>query len=339
MSIKVGCCGFPVNMKNYFKKLRLSEVQKTFYQPPRPETAQKWRDDAPEDFEFTLKAWQLITHEADSPTYRKLKTRMSGTRKKKCGSFKPTDEVFKAWEETEKIASILNARVIVFQCPASFTPIKENKDNIRKFFRAVKRNGYIFAWEPRGEWGERDIKGICEELDIVHCVDPFSGQAQHGEIKYFRLHGIGGYKYKYTGWDLKRLRDFCETETAKMKKGEVYALFNNTEMMHDALRFEWIIENTGRIKEINTDFLKSLCHEIECREEDEKVEKLSREAERIVTLILHTDYAKVDIEIEKEKLRGLCKKLFPDKEHLYDMIYGYRFDRLWKQFRENKKEE
>jgi hypothetical protein len=66
---------------------------------------------------------------------------------------------------------------------------------------------------------------------------------------------------------------------------------------------------------------------------------MSREAEKIVSLILHTEYPRVDIEIEREKLRELCRELFPEKEYLYDMIYGTRFDRLWEQFRENKAEE
>ena len=107
-------------------------------------------------------------------------------------------------------------------------------------------------------------------------------------------------------------------------------------MMRDALRFEWIAENTGRIKEMDLSFLRDLCHEIEAQEEDEKVQMLSREAERIVSLILYTDYPRVDIEIEKGKLYEMCKKWFPDKEYLYEMIYGQRFDRLWEQFREKK---
>jgi len=69
--IKVGCCGFPVARKEYFKNFSLVEVQQTFYKPPRMETAFKWRSAAPPEFEFAVKAWQLITHAPSSPTYRK----------------------------------------------------------------------------------------------------------------------------------------------------------------------------------------------------------------------------------------------------------------------------
>ncbi len=334
MKLKIGCCGFPQRKKEYFKKFRVVEVQQTFYQPPRVTIVKKWREAAPENFEFTLKAWQLITHEPTSPTYRKLKMKLTPSAKKNCGFFKPTDEVFRAWEETAEAAAALKAKTIVFQCPPSFRSVKANRDNMRKFFKTIKRARFRLVWEPRAPWHEKDIRQLCEELDLVHCADPFSGSVLHGRIRYFRLHGIGGYNYKYRGIDLKRLRDLCEKEAKHIRNRPIYVLFNNVHMLSDAQRFEWIAKHTGPLKELNLAILQSLCHEIEAREEDEKVQLLSREAERIVMLILHTDYAKVDIEIEKGKLREMCKRLFPDKAYLYDMIYGQRFDRLWEQFRE-----
>ncbi|MFH1552170.1 MAG: DUF72 domain-containing protein [Candidatus Omnitrophota bacterium] len=336
MNLKIGCCGFPVSKQKYYEKFKVVEVQKTFYQLPRVETAKKWHLGAPKDFGFTLKAWQGITHEATSPTYRKTKLKMSDAQKRNLGFFKPTDEVFSAWDETEKIASALRAKVIVFQCPPSFEPSTTNRNNMKKFFKSIKRKKYHFAWEPRGDWPQKDIKRVCEELDLVHSADPFKGYMGGGSVRYFRLHGIGGYGYRYKGWDLKKLRDFCENEAKKIKRKPIYVFFNNVSMMNDALRFEWIVKNTGRIKELDLFFLKGLCREIEAEEEDEKVQILSREAEKIVSLILHTDYAQVDIEIEKGKLREMCKKFFPDKEYLYEMIYGNRFDRLWEQFRREK---
>ncbi|NIN51751.1 MAG: DUF72 domain-containing protein, partial [Nitrososphaeria archaeon] len=70
-AVKVGCCGFPGSRKGYFNDFNLVEIQQTFYKMPRLETAQRWRQEAPNEFEFTLKAWQLITHPPTSPTYRK----------------------------------------------------------------------------------------------------------------------------------------------------------------------------------------------------------------------------------------------------------------------------
>jgi len=74
--IEVGCCGFVVSQKKYFQLFKLIEIQKTFYQLPQLKTAEKWRKLAPQGFEFTMKAWQLITHEPRSPTYRRLREKI-----------------------------------------------------------------------------------------------------------------------------------------------------------------------------------------------------------------------------------------------------------------------
>ncbi|MCP2619421.1 DUF72 domain-containing protein [Candidatus Aminicenantes bacterium AC-335-K20] len=98
--IKIGCCGFPVNRPTYYRNFNVVEIQQTFYQLPKIETALKWREEAPLDFEFTIKAWQLITHPSTSPTYKRLKITLQN--KENYGFFKPTKEVFSAWKETEE---------------------------------------------------------------------------------------------------------------------------------------------------------------------------------------------------------------------------------------------
>ncbi len=193
---------FPHFREKYYKKFGVVEIQKTFYQPPQQKTALKWRDEAPPDFEFCLKAWQLITHSPKSPTYRRLKFEIPENKKKNYGFFKPTSEVFSAWEKTEKIASILKAKIIVFQCPSSFAETEENKGNLEKFFKKIKRENYLFAWEPRGYWKEKEIERLCKDLDLIHCVDPFKNKTTTKKLAYFRLHGKKRYRYNYTDYDL-----------------------------------------------------------------------------------------------------------------------------------------
>ncbi|MBI5252893.1 MAG: DUF72 domain-containing protein [Euryarchaeota archaeon] len=235
MKIKVGCCGFPSGMQRYFQDFHLVETQSTFYDLPKPQTAQRWREKAPENFEFSVKAWQLITHPAASPTYRRLRATIRD--KEKYGFFKPTDEIFFAWNETLRICEILEARIAVFQCPASFRPAQENIANMRNFFNSIERKNLKFAWEPRGDWKSTMIKSLCEELDIIPCIDPFVSKIAHeSETAYFRLHGSQSkkmYYYKYTPRDLEYLLKKCKETKAK----EVYCLFNNVSMQEDALAF------------------------------------------------------------------------------------------------------
>jgi uncharacterized protein YecE (DUF72 family) len=68
--LRVGCCGFPQPLVRYAQSFSVVEVQQTFYQPPLLRTLARWRASVPQEFKFTLKAWQLITHEATSPTGR-----------------------------------------------------------------------------------------------------------------------------------------------------------------------------------------------------------------------------------------------------------------------------
>ncbi len=226
--IKIGCCGFPVARTRYFKSFDVVELQQTFYEPPENALAVKWRSIPPDGFEYTFKAWQLITHTPSSPTYRKLKIAVPHSKEALYGSFKPTDEVFAAWERTREIGMILRARVVVFQCPPSFDPTSGHKNNMRKFFSSIKRE-FTFAWEPRGTWSEDEAGRLCEELDLVHVVNPLNNRSQHGQIRYYRLHGIGGYRYRYTDKDLATLKNVMQAD------GEIYCLFNNVYMYDNAL--------------------------------------------------------------------------------------------------------
>ena len=138
--IKVGGCGFTGGQRNYFSQFKLVEIQQTFYQLPRLPAAGKWRAAAPKDFEFTLKPWQLLTHEAASPTYRRLGEKIDPARLDRYGSFRPTSEVTTVWRRTADFACALGATLVVFQCPASFEPTPERTDNLKKFFATIDRS-------------------------------------------------------------------------------------------------------------------------------------------------------------------------------------------------------
>jgi uncharacterized protein YecE (DUF72 family) len=233
--VRVGCCGFPIGRKDYFSQFKLVEVQQTFYKMPRLETTKRWRQEAPSDFEFTLKAWQLITHPPASPTYRKAGLKIPSGAEERYGFFRPSDEVHQAWEETRRFAQELEAKVILFQCPPSFKESSENIANMRRFFKSVKDSGFLFVWEPRGGWSETIIKALCSELGLVHCVDPMEKESLYGEPQYFRLHGGPRYRHSYSQEELKYLKD-------KIGNRKSYVLFNNLNMHHDALAFDCLMK-------------------------------------------------------------------------------------------------
>ncbi|MEM1578662.1 MAG: DUF72 domain-containing protein [Archaeoglobaceae archaeon] len=208
--MKIGCCGFPVAMEKYFEMFEVVEVQKTFYKPPSVDTVRKWREKAPENFEFTLKAWQVITHPPSSPTYRKANLKVENG-----GFFKPVREVFEAWEVTREIAKALKAKFILFQTPKSFKEGEESLKNMREFFGSIERD-FIFGWEARG-WKSDSVKKVCMELSLVHVVDPFDSLPVWGDLRYFRIH-----------------KNHEDEEIFSLVGKADYVMFNNPFMLRDA---------------------------------------------------------------------------------------------------------
>ena len=242
MEVHVGCCGYPQPRKKYYEHLRLVEIQKTLYQLPREKSAQAMRAEAPASVEFTMLAWQLITHRPSSPSYRHLLVPVEESRRDHYGSFRPTLEVFRAWDQTLEVARALEAEVVVFQSPHTFAPGPKNIANMKAFFGRCERDGLQLGWEPRcGDWEPDEVGRICRELDLIHVVDPAQGREKAGSVIYWRMNGIGGYRHRYTDQELRKFVSMLR----KSKKKKAYVLFNNIHMWDDALRFLALWEERG----------------------------------------------------------------------------------------------
>ncbi len=247
MTIKanIGTSGFGIARGKYGQLFSCVEVQHTFYQPPKITTLERWREDAPSDFEFVLKAWQLITHDSKSPTYRRLKRKLSEREKREAGYSRPTAIVREAWDVTLACARALKARTILFQCPASFKQSPENIANLEQFFSTTKRQKndheqFNFCWEPRGDWDKKVVKSLCKSLNLWHAVDPFTTESVTPRDLYFRLHGRSGWRYEYDEGELRELAGLLPNRIAKNKMP--YVFFNNVRMIQDALTFQKIIK-------------------------------------------------------------------------------------------------
>ncbi len=238
--VNIGTCGFRLPRPEYAQLFSCVEIQHTFYQPPQIQTLERWRAETPAEFEFTLKAWQLITHEAKSPTYKRLKKKLSETERAEAGYFKPTQTVRDAWETTFACAKALRATTILFQCPASFKQTAENISNMEKFFSGINRGRLNFCWEPRGDWDSKVVKNICQDLKLWHVTDPFAGKSVTPTKCYFRLHGRKGWRYKYEESELEELASMLPEDK------RAYVFFNNIYMTEDALRFQEIIKESDR---------------------------------------------------------------------------------------------
>ncbi|GAB4053966.1 DUF72 domain-containing protein [Spirosoma litoris] len=238
-NVHIGTCGLGGSKAAYAKLFSCVEIQQSFYQPPHLATLKRWRAEVPPDFEFTLKAWQLITHPAKSPTYKRLKRNLSETERAEAGYFKPTAIVDEAWQYTLACAQALEAKTVLFQCPASFTQTAEHIHNLVHFFSRIERKELNCGWEPRGTWDKQLVHDLCEDLDLWHVVDPFSSTTVTPDHCYFRLHGRQGWRYQYESSELAELIELLPADKPS------YVFFNNIHMKQDALLFKQLWEEAN----------------------------------------------------------------------------------------------
>lgn len=239
--VKVGLCGFTMAMQDYPRHFPVVEVQQTFYEPPTEAVMRRWVAAMPPGFELTLKAWQLITHDSKSPTYRRLKRPLNAEERASCGGFRDSQVVRAALQRSFDCVKRLRASLLLFQCPASFRPDPENVERLRHFMKHVARPqcppGLRLAWEPRGSaWTQRADLAIelCEELGLVYVVDPFVDAIRStAGPAYLRLHGITGARHVYTDDELRRLQ--------AMTPPDAYVMFNNIPRVGDAKRFSALL--------------------------------------------------------------------------------------------------
>lgn len=232
--IFAGICGLGRSQRETFRDLDAVEIQETFYRPVAVDRAKRWKAAAPAAFVFTVKASQFITHAASSPTYRRSGRRIPEADRAEYGGFQDSPRVREGWEATKAVAEALDAKVVVFQTPESFGPTPEHLLSLYQFFESTG-TGAVKAWEPRGRWAPHVVEKVCEDLGLVHAVDPFAAEPATYGLAYFRLHGSPPgrerYRYTYTDEDLARLMASCD------EYDDAYAMFNNLSMAADAKRF------------------------------------------------------------------------------------------------------
>ena len=222
-------------MDRYVREFPLVEVQHTFYEPPSDALLTRWRTAVPTRFEFTIKAWQVVTHESGSPTYRRMKKPLPDSAHGQVGAFRTTEPVLAAWQRTLECARILRATAVLLQCPRSFRPTALNAERMREFLTSVERPAGRLLWEPRGDWPTDLLVELCRELDLVHVVDPMQTETVTPEQTYYRLHGTTGARHAHTDDELRRLADLVADRPSP------YVLFNNLPRVGDAHRFRALL--------------------------------------------------------------------------------------------------
>ncbi|MCZ4244426.1 DUF72 domain-containing protein [Pedobacter punctiformis] len=191
--------------KYYCKNFNTIEVNSTFYKMPAQKSFEKWYNESPDHFLFTIKAPRLITHYKQLDDCKVLLT-----------------DFYLALNEglREKLGCVL------FQFPPKFSFSEERLALILKNLNPDFRNVIEFRHKS---WWQVAIFDALKKENIIFSGASFPGDLpdeviQNTDAVYYRFHGKPVlYKSEY---DIKVLLDFVNQIPKSTK--QVFVYFNNT---------------------------------------------------------------------------------------------------------------
>ncbi|KQC14348.1 MAG: hypothetical protein APR63_05790 [Desulfuromonas sp. SDB] len=188
----------------YSEKFKTVEINYSFYRWPDKKTVMKWKNQAPGNFKFTLKAFRGITH------YKKLK------------------EVHQDIIKLYKLGNLLdkNLGCFLFQLPPSYTCTSNNINKLADFIDILdSRRKNVIEFRD-GKWWNSKIFQMLERKKIAFCnVSGLNMPKQifpTADFYYHRLHGEH-YSTKYSPQEINKLAQQIKKLSAKY----YYIYFNN----------------------------------------------------------------------------------------------------------------
>jgi len=207
----------------YARFFNTVEINSTFYRPCNPRTAEGWVRRTPEDFEFTVKAWQQFTHAKE-------------------GWLPPQIDEFK--EGIKPLVESSKMGCLLFQFPSSFHCTDEGRDRLRALLEHFA--DYPRAVELRhSSWGDNmdvltEMNAIPAFIDEPKFRDSIRQSLKpHSGVLYIRFHGRHAdkwwhhehrnerYDYLYSKEEIQpyvvRLHETAQEKTIQ----KAYIFFNN----------------------------------------------------------------------------------------------------------------
>lgn len=228
--IKIACSGFPVGRKKYETHFRTVELSALFNAFPRPSTIEKWSATAADGFEFVVCASKLITHPSKKTAAASTKTLAH-----RIGYFQDTAEVRQAFQRTWAAAETLKSKIVLFQCPAFFSPHADHVQRLQKFFQPIPRGNKHIVWEPPASWPLTLVESLSRSLYLTPSANPLAKNYKptNSPMRYFRIGANGktsGISHM-SDLELQDIRAACDRPLS-------YVVFNNgPTAFADALRF------------------------------------------------------------------------------------------------------
>ncbi|MBK1697945.1 DUF72 domain-containing protein [Rhodovibrio salinarum] len=201
-------------LTHYAQHLGTVELNASFYRLPMGNMLKGWVKRTPEDFRFSVKAWQQLTH-------RK--------RLKDCG-----DQIRVFFERMEPLAD--RTAAVLFQLPPKMPLDTERLEGFLQQLPAGTRAAFEFR-DPR--WHVRPIYDVLEHHNAAfvpfELADERAPAVATADFVYLRLHGRNA---KYRGrYGHAQLIPWADWLKEQMHAGrDAFVFFDNTDQQDDAVR-------------------------------------------------------------------------------------------------------
>ena len=214
-----------MRLKVYSKTFRFVEVNSTFYKIFDPKTIERWRHQVPYDFEFSVKCYQGLTHKV---------------------GIRPTEDAYKTINKMLICCKILNAKILVFEIPASLLLDEKFITDVKQFFSGISLNGVQIAWQFRKRISELPdgLINLIRDLNIIHVVDlSWEDVRYDNDITYTRVFGNPKNDFRLGEYDYS-------TIASKVRKTEskiTYVSAHGPKMVHYGEKLDKILRPFKKI--------------------------------------------------------------------------------------------
>jgi len=202
------------SLKAYSENFNFVEVNYTFYEYPSAKMVERWRQTVPEDFTFTVRCHQDLTHRI---------------------GFMPVDQAYAVFGRMIGICRILDAPFLHLLTPASCVLDHVKIRQAEDFFSTIDLKGVQLVWEIRSSI-TTELVNLMEDFGIVYSVDLSREESAHESgVIYSRVFGKGKHNlYQFTDEELIEIDQKILKAEAKI----AVITYHGPRMTSDALRFK-----------------------------------------------------------------------------------------------------
>ncbi|MHC4519416.1 MAG: DUF72 domain-containing protein [Planctomycetota bacterium] len=199
--------GLPKNrwFEHYARHFDTVEINATFYRLPRESTVDKWRQQAPENFVYVVKANRYITH------IKKLQDSAA--------------EMLRFLAVIDLFDDTLGP--VLYQLPPS---LHKNLTLLAEFTTLLPPDRDAVFEFRHPSWYDAETFDLLRKRNVAFCIHDMTGivspRVLTADIIYVRFHGTAGrYAGNYTDRMLAAWADWLNDQRGKVRA--IYAYFNN----------------------------------------------------------------------------------------------------------------